>query len=328
MNHVITILAPLMLLAAAPVNARTITACASAAANCDFVGNDSIQKAVDSAANGDVIHLRAGRFVPNASRDIPYQDVAIRGYVVIDGKQLTVEAEPGAVIDGGPGIPSSAFVLRNAQVDFRNLDIRDFRYAVQEDKIYDGHGIFAIDSRVRLRDVRLEKLIKMSLTGRGDTLIDADRVQIINGHVGLWLEESAHAHLTNTRIENGDSAAVAAYGNASATLVNSIVSGNKDDGLYAKGQSSIVATNSIISGNAPFALNAEEGGRIRVVHSVLHGNAKSINAKAPKGQLVLGDGIATFDPLLDENGVPRSGSPLAGKTDPLLNRPIGLMVRP
>ena len=306
---------------------RTIVVCAPSTvdAKCDFSGNEAIQQSVDSAANGDIILLRKGTFSPIGHRDIPFQDVVIRGYVVIDGKDLSIQGEEGAVLDGAAGIPSTAFVVRNADVQFRNVDIRNFRWAVEEDKIYDGHGVFAIDSRVRLRDVTLEKLVKMSLTGRGDTLIDADRIKILAGHLGVWLEESAHAHIRNALIQGGDSAAVATYMNASATIHNSVIQGNTDDGLYAKGHSSIFVTNSILLGNKPYAINAEGKARITVVNSVVHGNALNVNPKVPKEQLILGKGIIEADPLLDGNFKPRQGSPLIGKTDPDLGRAIGIV---
>lgn len=323
-----SLLLGLLLSAAASVgHSRTIVVCAPGAldAKCEFSGNDAIQRSVDGAADGDIILLRKGTFSPAGHRDVPFQDVVIRGYVVIDGKDLSIEGEQGAVLDGAQGIPSSAFVVRNADVQFRNLDIRNFRWAIEEDKIYDGHGVFAIDSRVRLRDVTLQKLVKMSLTGRGDTLIDADRLKIVGGHLGVWLEESSHAHIRNAVIQGGDSAAIATYMNASASIHNSVIQGNTDDGLYAKGNSSIFVTNSMLLGNKPYAINAEGKARIRVVNSVVHGNALNVNPKVPKEQLVLGDGIIEVDPLLDANFRPRPGSPVIGKTDPDLGRAIGIV---
>lgn len=312
--------------AAGAAGAETLTVCPAGASDraCRFVGDGAIQAAVDAARDGDTIRLKAGRYSPAAYRDVPFQDIAARGYVVIARKRLDIEGEPGVVLDGAKGAPSIAFVLDHADVRLRDLVIRDFRLAEPEDKIYDGHGVFAISSRVRLERVRMERIIKMALTGRGDTLIDASDIQLLDGHMGVWLEESAHAHIRNAVIRGGDSAGVGAYMNASANLYNSVIEANGDDGLYATGQGVIFATNSLILGNKPLGLNAVEQGRITLVHSVLYGNASDLKPDA--GPAVrLGDGVLRTDPMVDAAWRPRPGSPLLGKSDPDLGRPIGLM---
>lgn len=323
----IGLLAAIILAApAVDVRAETITVCPAKGpdAGCRFKGDGAIQAAVDAAADGDLIRIRRGRYSPAAYRDVPFQDVTVRGYVVILDKRLTIAGDEGAVIDGGTGRPSSAFVLRGAEVTFQNLLMRGFRHADPEDNIYDGHGIFAINSRVSIRSVTMEHMIKMSLTGRGDTLIDAVDLRLLSPHVGIWLEESAHAHIRNSVFSGGDSAAVAAYMNASANIYNSVIEGNRDDGLYAKGAASIFATNSILTGNTPYAINAEDKGRILVVHSLVHGNAAKANPEVPPEQLRYGPGIIEADPRLDRGWKPKMGSPLLGKTDPDIGRSIGL----
>jgi hypothetical protein len=302
-----------------------LVVCPAPAQDCRFVGGDGIQAAVDAARDGDIVRLRAGRYTASRYRDTSFQDLQIRGFVVVTGKRLAIEGDDGAVLDGSDGPPTSAFVLDHADVTLGNLTIRNFRFGEPEDKVYDGHGVFAIDSRVRLDRIRMERIAKMALTGRGDTLIDASDIRLLDGHMGVWLEESAHAHIRNAVIRGGDSAAIGAYGEASVHLYNSVIQGNGDDGLYAKGHGAIFATNSLVIANRPFGLNAEEDGRIAVAHSVVYGNAADYK---PGPAIRLGAGVLRIDPQLDGEGRPRPGSPIAGVRDPESGRPIGLIARP
>ncbi|HTM81390.1 right-handed parallel beta-helix repeat-containing protein [Asticcacaulis sp.] len=313
-----TAIIALLLATAGSASAETLTVCATDK-TCRFTGDSGIQAAVDAAKDGDTVLIKAGVYHPTAYRDVPFQDLALRGYVVIDHKRLTISGEAGSIIDGKTGNPSIAFVVQDADVAFKNLSIRDFRYAEEEDKIYDGHGIFAINSRVRIDDVMMERIIKMGITGRGDSLIDATNVRLLDGHLGVWLEESAHARLRNMVIRGGDSAAIGAYMTSSATLSNSVIDGNTDDGVYAKDHASIVVTNSLILNNKPFGVNIEGEAHIVVARSALHGNATDFSDKVTKGE-----GLILADPLIDVAYRPKAGSPLSGVRDPDLNRPIGL----
>jgi len=304
--------------------AEVLTVCpaGSKGRSCRFTGGDGVQAAVDAAHDGDVIRLKAGRYTPAHYRDTPFQDLQIRGFVAIARKRLTIEGEAGTVLDGSEGPPTSAFVLDRSDAVLSNITIRGFRFGEPEDNTYDGHGVFAIDSRVRLDRIRMERIAKMALTGRGDTLIDASDIRLLDGHMGVWLEESAHAHIRNAVIRGGDSAAIGAYGEATVHLYNSVIQGNGDDGLYTTGHGSIFATNSLILGNKPFGLNAEEGGRIAVAHSVVWGNAADVK---PDAAVRLDAGILRVDPRVDGEGRLLAGSPVAGVRDPDSGRPFGLI---
>jgi hypothetical protein len=300
--------------------AATLTVCPQAGPGCAFVGGDGVQQAVDAARDGDEVLLKPGRYVPAHTRDVPFGDLRIRGFVVVAGKRLTISGEDGVALDGASGVPATALVADRAEVSLRNLTLRGFRYGEPEDDVYDGHGIFAIDSRVRLDQVRMERIAKMGLTGRGDTLIEARDLSMSDGHMGVWLEETAHADLHDLVIRRGDSAAVGVYGEASAKLYNAVIQAAGDDGLYATGHGAIFATRSIVAGNRPFGLNAEEQGRIVVTNSVLYGNAGEAKAAEPWG-VRLGADVLRTDPQLGDDARPRPGSPLAGRADLGLSTP-------
>lgn len=249
-----------------------------------------IQAAVDRAKSGDTIEIAAGRYAPLSTRDVPFQDIVIRGYVVIDGKNLTLAGKAGTVLDGSTKKPATALVIRNSEVTLRDLEITGFRYEVEEDKVYDGHGVFVIDGKVRIDNLKIRNFQKMGLTGAGTSMLDASRLQILDGHVAVWLRESSYLRLTDSVIRGNDSAAIAAYDNSVAHAANSVFEGNQDDGLYTEDQAVIFATGSKLLRNKPIAAHATGSGHIWIGNSTLAGNEKNTGADG-KAQVLLGENV-------------------------------------
>jgi predicted small lipoprotein YifL len=294
------------------------------AADCAFSGGSGIQAAIDAAVDGDTIRIRPGTYTAAGVRDVPYKVHTIRGFVVVDGKRLSLIGKPGAVLDGSAGPRTSGLVIHRANVDVQGLTFTGFKFDVEEDEIYEGHGIFAIDSRVRVRDVTIEKYQKMGLTGRGNTDLDAENLRIVDGHVAIWLDEYAHLRLSSSVIRGNDSAGVAAYNNASAHVANSVFDRNLDDALYGEQEATIYATNSIFLNNKPYVARATENSKIWVGYSALFGNEGALfgkdSAVARKGANVI-----EVDPKLAADYRVQPGSPLEGKGDPDFGgAPIGL----
>lgn len=292
------------------------------ASDCAFSGGSGIQAAVDVAADGDTVQIRAGTYTATAVRDVPYKIHTIRGFVVIDGKRLTLLGEPGVVLDGGIGPRTTGIVIHRSTVDVQRLTLTGFKFEVEEDEIYEGHGIFAIDSRVRMRDVTIEKYQKMALTGRGGTDLDVDGLRVLDGHVAIWLDESAHLRLSNAVIRGNDSAGVAAYGNASAHVANSVFDGNLDDALYGEQEATIYATNSIFLNNKPYVARATQNSKIWVGYSALFGNENALFAK-DSAVVRKGANVIETDPKLVAEYRPQPDSPLIGKGDPDVVVPAG-----
>jgi hypothetical protein len=307
-----------------PSVAATLTVCPTGVTNaeCRYTGDLGIQAAVDAATDGDTIRLRAGRYAPAGVRDVPYKEVRVRGYVVVDDKRLTLEGETGSVLDGSTGRPATAIVVRGGELAIRQLEITGFRYDVEEDDIYEGHGVFVIDGRVRLEDVTIRRFQKMGLTGRGRSLLDATRLRLLDGHVGVWLEEFSHLRLHDAIVSRNDSAAIAAYGRATVHASNCAFTDNQDDGLYAKEQAAIFATNSLVLRNRPTGANAVGQARIWLGYSVLQGNAKA-QATSENGQVLLGPEVSLDDPSVDAAFPARAGSVLIGHGDADFGEPPG-----
>ncbi|MBL8267773.1 right-handed parallel beta-helix repeat-containing protein [Steroidobacter sp.] len=283
--------------------------------DCQFRGGSGIQQAVDAAADGDTIQLRAGRYTASAFKDVPYKIHTIRGFVLIEGKNLTLLGEPGAILDGATGTPTTAIVVHRAQVNIEELAIDGFRFAEEEDEIYEGHGIFAIDSRVQLSNVTISRFQKMGLTGRGDTIIDARNVRILDGHVAIWLHESAYLRLTNSLVRGNDGSAIAAYDRSVAHATNCVFDGNLDDGLYTEHEAAMYVTNSLLLRNKPYAVRALDRSRIWLAHSALFGN--QANTKTKKRALIQrGPNVIEMDPRVDGQYRLQPDSPLIDRGDP------------
>ena len=185
------------------------------------------------------ISIRPGTYAPDGFRDIPYKELTIRGYVVVENKDLSLVGEAGTVLDGTNGQPASAVVVNGGQLTVKNLTLRNFRAASPQDNIYDGHGLFFIDAGATVSNVTIESIDKMALTERGNSTVDAANIRILDGQVGIWLEESSHLRLRNSVIRDNQSAGICAYSNSSANIYNSVFDGTQDDGIYSEGEAAI-----------------------------------------------------------------------------------------
>lgn len=305
-------------LSASAPSGRTWVACAADSPDrgCSFKGNLAIQTAIDHAVDGDTIRILAGTYVPEKLRDVPFTDgadrVILRAFLVVEGKSLRVMGEPGAVIDGSAGPPATAMVVNGARIDIDNLTIRNFRVLEKEDNIYDGHGIFVIDSAAVVTGVTFERIQKMGLSVRGASDVSAANLRMHDGHVGIWVRESAQLRLCSSIIRDNDGLGAGAAGNGSLRVYNSVLDHNADDGLYAKEHGVVFATNSIITHNRPFGARAEGTGQLWVRHSVLFGNEGITSSPAGKRQVNLGAGIRQSDPRLDRSGRPAAAGPFEG----------------
>lgn len=315
-------------LVATAASGRTLTVCsANADTGCDFAGKQALQHAVDKAADGDTVRVRAGTYTATTFVDVPYKQYVIRGALAVQHKRIAIVGEPGAVLDGAAGPPVSAIVINGGDVRLQNVTIRNFRAGDPEDDLYEGHGIFVIDASVVLHDVTIEKYVKMGLIGRGSAAIDASQMRIQDGHVAIWLEESAELRLCNSIVRNNDSAGIAAYVNSTARVYNSVFDGNQDDGLYAENDAAIFATNTLLLNNKPFAARVTDDASVLVRYSALRGNAGK--ASTPDGKtysIRWGEGVHDLDAAPDSRYM--LGTPLASDPDvrtPALAKPaIGL----
>ena len=260
-------------LSAATTLAAEHIVCATAEEGCKYSGNRALQQAIDGAADGDTIVVRAGTYVSEGFHDAPYEDIVARGYVLIEGKDLSIIGESGAVLEGGAGDRASAIVISNGNVNVANLVIRDFRPDLTDDDLYDGHGIFVIDANVRISSVTFERIEKMAVSLRGHSTVLLEDSQLLNGHVGTWTEEEAKLEVHDCLFRGNDSAGIAAYASSTVTVSGSTFEANLDDGVYAAEDASIKVVNSTFIRNRPYAARSVDGAQIQIITSEFEDNA-------------------------------------------------------
>lgn len=288
---------------------HTVCAQAERTAACQFAGPSAIQKAIDAAASGDTIVVKAGRYGATEFRDIPYKEIKVRGFVVVDAKDLSIKGEAGVVLDGATGPATSAIVIRNARVVLQDLELANFRYQVEEDDTYDGHGVFVIDGTLRADNVVIRNFKKMGLTGRGDSLLDVSNLKLLDGHVAVWLHETAYLRLRHALVKNNDGSGIAAYDHSAAHVIDSVFDTNQDDGLYTEHQATLFVEDSLVLNNRPIGLNALNDSRIYVSGGALHGNASDTKTK-DAAAVVIDPNVHRGDPRVDGAYQPLPGSPM------------------
>ncbi|MCR8921861.1 right-handed parallel beta-helix repeat-containing protein [Dasania sp. GY-MA-18] len=260
---------------------------------CDFFGENAIQQAVDSAQTGSTLILKSGIYQPISYREIPFNELIIRGFTVIENKELKLIGESGTVIDGSLGA-ASAFVTHNSKVTFKNINLNDFRWDIEEDDTYDGHGIFIINGEAEIDNVSMKKIQKMSLTTYGNAKVKATKLTVTDSHLGIWANETSSIDLDHSYFHGSESAAVTAYDKAHVNISDSVFEENHDDGIYASDESSIQISRSVITHNKPFGVNVDKKARIDIDYSYIADNQKNVNEKA--ALLRIGNNMLSHDP--------------------------------
>lgn len=316
------LLGTLIVISSAPalartIDPRTVIVCPTESKDrdCRYRGGEGVQHAIDAAGPGDTIRLKAGRYSAQSFRDVPFKIHMIRGFLVVDGKDLALVGDEGAVLDGSVGPQTTAIVANNAHLRISGLTITGFRWGVQEDETYDGHGIFAINSRVSIKDTVIEKFLKMGLVGRGTSMIDATNLRIQDGHVGIWLREKAYLRMSQSVVRNIVGSGLCAYDQSITQVSNAVFDATGDDALYTEQDAIISGVNMLIAGNKPYAARALERSRISLDFSVLFKNEQVSLAK-DNAAVNLGAAVIQTDPLVDLQFNPKPGSPLSGMGDP------------
>lgn len=198
----------------------------------------------------------------------------MRGYVLIDGKNISIHGSDGAILDGEDGERASAVVVSNGTVALENLIVRGFTPESPDDDIYDGHGVFLIDANARLSNMKFERLPKMAVSLRGSSMLTLENSELVDGHVGIWAEETAKAVVVDCLFKKNDSAGIAAYASSTVSVTGSIFEENLDDGVYAAESAEISIADSTFVRNSPYAVRSVEDAVIRIMSSRFHDNAE------------------------------------------------------
>lgn len=279
-------LASIIAAATANLPGGTVIACPQHAvqADCQFRGASTLQAAIEATPDGGTLVIRPGEYVAEGGRNTAFQDATLPSFLTIADRSITIRADAGAVLVGNPKAPSTAITLVHANATISGLEVRGFTYASDEDALYDGHGIFAIDSRLTLDKVRLAHISKMAVSARGDSQLTARDVTISDSHVGFWLRETSYARISRATVERGSVVGLCAYAQSSAHISDSRFSGFADDGIFSDDDASLFVSRTTVSDNRPFGIRASGNSRISVSQSAVHGNAADFGTEG-KGEI-------------------------------------------
>ncbi len=276
---------------------KIITVCANRNNNtvCDFSGKDAIQQAVDSAQSGSTIVIKSGVYRPESYRDTPFQHLLIRGFTLIENKNLSFIGQGNVILDGSLGA-ACAFVTKNSHVSFKNIHLNDFRWGIEEDDTYDGHGIFAIGGHVMIDTVSMRKIQKMGLTVRDAARVDVTGLNIMNSHLGVWANEQSIVNIQNSLFHGSESSGLAAYDKSKVTVKNSVFEANQDDGIYASDDALITIIDTVAVSNKPHGVSADKNSRIHIDRSYVSGNEKDFSDTGNGAKLRIGEHMLASDP--------------------------------
>lgn len=266
----------------------TLTVCpeGNTADVCDFIGDTAIQQAVDAVVDGGAVYVKAGSYKAASYKDAPFQepypdyirDVQVRGMVMVDGKKVSIIGEDGVQLTGNPDFTTSAIVVHDGGLRLENIAIQGFSVSEPEDTIYDGHGIFVIDSKVAIKSVTINDLTKMAIVVRGKSEVAVENAHISGSHMGLWLEEEGQFSLRDAVI-SGNHTGLGMYGNTQSHIKNTIIKDNSDDGVYALGNAQVILDGVTVEGNSPRGLNVKEKATLTFESGALYGNAVDMNVE-------------------------------------------------
>lgn len=252
--------------------------------NCDFIGHNAIQKAVNAAADGDVIYVKSGVYRPTEYQDVPFgeptdagiRQVVVRGAVAVDSKHVSIIGEEGVLLQPDDAMPKTALVVHDGGLKLENIRIEGFRVHEPEDPVYDGHGVFIINSSVDLKNIEVHDVEKMALVIREKSVVSASDIRLSESHMGVWFEEEGVLSLSNAVLK-GNHTGLGVYGNTVSSVSDTVIEGSTDDGIYAIASARVTLTDTVISDNAPYGINVRDNVALDFVSGVLKGNTANVS---------------------------------------------------
>jgi len=200
----------------------------------------SIQQAIDQAAEGAVICLKSGTFRENLTLS---KSLSLRGA----GRKRTI--------------------LKKFKEEFPHaLAIRigsdvEIEVALEDLTIADPYGI-EVGGKAKVALTNIE----ISGKGAGRDSVSGDRAS------GLVVMDSAQVSLTRSRVSNSASRGLYVRGEASVTLTDSTISDNQLDGLHVEESARVSLTASTVSGNESHGLLVFGGASVSLINSTVSGN--------------------------------------------------------
>lgn len=262
----------------------------------------SIQQAINKAAEGAIICVAAGSFIENLaiSKSVTLQGAG-QGQVTITATTLAtpvlriasstetqvqvhhfiLTAKAGSwdasiLVEGKANV-----VLQDVQLSGRGigLQVKDSaRVSVQNAQITHNSvgGIAEGTSQVAFQDSQIVSNDTDGLRASGSAQVSLKKTKVSgNRSSGLSISESSRVTLSDSTVsDNGFAGLYAGSANdkAEITLTNTKVSGNRYAGLLIRGSAHLALSGSPVSDNGSDGLFLEDEAQARVLNSTISGN--------------------------------------------------------
>ena len=194
----------------------------------------SIQQAINSAAEGAVICLSTGTFQENIEIK---KSLTLRG-AGREQSQIKSKEEGKTVI----AVAGDA-EIRVALAGLTIAEARGFSY------VYGGGIFIEGKTKAEIQDLQISGNL-YGLVARDSAQVSLTNSQLSgNEYSGLIVAESARVSLTNSRLSGNGFFGLVVVGSAQVSLADSQVSENGFDGLFVQDSARVSLTNSRLSGN-------------------------------------------------------------------------------
>ena len=264
---------------------KTLTVCAD---GCDFT---KIQAAIDAAAAGDTIHVKAGTYQENVSikekQDLVLQG-ASRDEVTLDGSAGASEQRPGIYIEKSKNVTVKGFQIVQSRRAVQATETTGF---VMTDSRLEGNfrqGLLLQQVEAKLANIIVQntQTDRDGANGIAIQLIDSQVVLkdcVVSGNAerGLVLQGTNKPTLAmeNCTISDNIGVAIHLFSLAEATILSTRVTGTKADakgrdgiGIVIQADSKATIENTTVEGGAAFGVYVQDNGKATIRKSTVANN--------------------------------------------------------
>jgi len=256
---------------------------------------ESIQQAIEQAAEGAVICLSTGTWEENLAIQ---KSLTLRGA----GKEPKEVRIVGAQ-DGHPVMRIESEI--EIEVVIENLTVAEAkgdRCAVPVTQWICPAGLQALGkAKVLIKDVQVSdngdyglfvwesatvSLTNSQVSNNGDGLFVWESATVSLSHstvssnwTGLSVVDSAQVSLSHSQVFNNEYGGLVVEGGATVSLSHSTVSDNKGSGLLVRYSATVSLTNSQVSNNGDYGLFVMGGAQVSLSHSTVSGNGAGLDVR-------------------------------------------------
>lgn len=226
--------------------AKTWVVCITAGTGCDFAGPQGIQQAIDAAASGDTVFVKAGDYDINS----------ISGTMINISKNITFHGEGSraTILNGSQGTTTTSVISLFGTAN--QININNFKIIGNATNNSGDAGILLQESaQATITNVEIQNVRTMGIGLYDSTKATITFTDIHNTHdSGIFLSDSSQATITNNNLyANIDGLKIEGNGtlmaNAQATIKFNSIYDNSNNGFVARSTANLVFMNNLVYNN-------------------------------------------------------------------------------